>query len=137
MGALTFETIFTTDIRDSKGSVMSLVELTAINGSYTTGGLLLEPEDFGLKSIEFIGVNNFFAFPQTDGSYDVNGAWTKVVDFMPTKVQNEDGGFDWKLLIFLYPIDSAELPEVPMGFVPQVPIRLMVLGTNKPGRRTL
>jgi hypothetical protein len=136
MSTLDFQTIFTTDMRDSRGSVMVLVELIAIDGNYTAGGITVTPEEFGLQSIEYIGVNNFFAFPTGNGSdYDADGDWTKAVDLQPTRVENGDGGFDWKLIVFLYAMDGAELPDgIPMEFIPEVPLRMMVLGTNKRNR---
>ena len=136
MATIGFETIFTTDMRDSKGSTMCLVEVTGLEGNYTTGGVDITPDQFGLQSISFIGGNNFFAFPNDAGTYDAEGDWTKSVDIQPQLVQQDDGSFAWKFLVFLYGMDSAELPDgTPMGFIPQIPVRMLVLGSNRPDRR--
>lgn len=139
MASIAFETIFTTDMRDSKGSSMVLVEVTGVEGNYTTGGVTIDPSDFGLESIQFIGVNNFFAFPNDgEGGYDPEADWEKAVDLFPTQVVNEDGDTEWRLLIFLYAMDGAELPDgIPMTFISEVPLRMLVMGSNKPDRRNV
>lgn len=139
MASFSFNTIFMTDMRDSKGSSMALVEITGIEGSYTSGGVVLDPQDFGLESIQFLGLNNFFAFPNDgEGGYDPEADWEKAVDIFPTQVVNEDGDIEWRLLIFLYAMDGAELPDgIPMQFISEVPIRMLVMGSNRPDRRNL
>lgn len=134
MGTLDFEILATTDMRDSKGFVMQLVTLVGITGTYEKGGIVVTPEEFDLKSIEYIGMNNFFAYPVTDNAFDVDGDWTKAVDIQPTKVI-VDGEAEWRLVVFLYAIDGAEVPDgTPMVFTPEVPISMIVLGSKRPPR---
>lgn len=131
MATITFEEILKTDLRDSRGSKIILVEVTGIEGTYTTGGVDLTPEQFGLGSIQFIGANNFFSFPATNGVYDEEGDWSKAVDLLPQAVRNDDGTLSWKLLVYLYAMDSAELPNgTPMTLNDALPVRMMIMGSE-------
>lgn len=139
MAEIEFETLLTTDMRDTGGRVLKVLTVTAISGPYTQGGVEITPEALGLRSIDYLGIQGLFSIPSagspTAEDYD-SGPYAKVVDLLTTKVDSDLSGDPvWKMIVFLYAMDGAELPNgIEMEFHPELPVTAVAIGSNG-GRR--
>lgn len=123
MAAIEFETLITTHMRDTGGRMLKVLTVTGISGGYTAGGVEITPQELGFGSVDYISLQGLFAA-------SIDGTMTKLVDLHCTKVV-VDGAEVWKLIVFLYQIDGAELPDgTEMLFVPEYPITLIAIGSR-------
>jgi hypothetical protein len=84
-----------TDLRDTGGNKLNIVEVIDFGKKYVTGGIEIEPNEFGLSSIQHIDIN-LSAVAEIDGSYQL------VSKTLVTKVFDAATGKEkWKLTIFL------------------------------------
>lgn len=128
MATIDFETLVTTHMRDTGGRIMKVLTVTGVSGPYTQGGVEITPAALGLRSIDFLAIQGLFAYPD---DVDFGNEYVKRVDIFTTKVDEDVSGNPvWKLIIFLYAMDGAELPNgVEMGFVPELPVTALVIGS--------
>lgn len=52
---ITCTTIMEADMRDTKGHTALVALITGVDGTYPAGGIVIDPEWFGLKEIVFVG----------------------------------------------------------------------------------
>jgi hypothetical protein len=143
--AITFNTILASDLRDSSGNQIKIVEVTGVEGPYTVGGVILEPEDFGFTEILSIQ-----AQPKVIGPSDINDPdtwtdpWAAVADINVIRTDmNLDGNYEWRAVLLLHPAGYGgaqgdglvELPDgTPMTFFPQNAPVMTVIGSTKKKR---
>jgi hypothetical protein len=139
MSAITYNTIVSTDLRTSGGHSMKILEVVGINGSYTAGGIILDPAEFGFSEIL-----SFQIQPNVIGPSDVEDEATWTQPWLPLANltacrtdMNLDGNMEWRLIILLHPAGFGgtqgdglmELPDgTPMIFFPQIRPTLTIIG---------
>ena len=137
--AITYNTILSTDLRDSGGNQMKIVEITGVEGPYPSGGVPMDPADFGFSEILAVQAQS-----KVIGPADLNDPatwdqpWTAVADINPIRTDiNLDGQYEWRLIILLHPAGFGgaqgdglmELPDgTPMQFFPQNAPTMIVIG---------
>lgn len=138
--SMTFNTIVSTDLRTSGGHSLKIVEVTGVEGSYPSGGIVVDPADFGFSEIHYMSSQD-----KVIGPTDINDAetwgetWTPVADINPVRTDiNLDGNYEWRIIILLHPGGYGgaqgdglmEIPDgTPMVFYPQNRPVMMIVGS--------
>ena len=119
-----------TDLRDSGGNKMLVMQVEVLDGSYQTGGLPLYPENFGFNEIVFASIGNVVSLPYGEG-----GIWDPVALMSLQYVDStEFDGFAspkvWKLAISSY--NGSKYEELEDGAIVTLPPEfkpiLMIIG---------
>lgn len=103
---LTANTTFQADLRDTDGNSIMAARITNAEGTYTTGGFVMNPVWFGLEEIEFL-------FIQSTIPYEIEGNNVILLQYGVKTETDENGHNVWKLLCFLKNNDGGydELPN--------------------------
>lgn len=138
--AFSFNTLVHTYMRDTDGHQMKVVEVTGVDGNYTTGGVIIDPEDFGFSELIAFQFQTVIAGPPDILTWDPENPdpWAPVALVAPMRTDVDlNGDFEWRVLIFLMPAGYGgaqgdgmfELPDgTPMLFVPQNRPTAMIIG---------
>lgn len=99
-----FEFVAESDLRDSAGHTMRLVKLNGFEGTYATGGVILNPEWFGLSELLFLTAEPTTSLPLSGPTEP----WTLIsfnslmrVDQGLANGGDPTGVYEWRLLPFI------------------------------------
>jgi hypothetical protein len=113
---ISYDLIISTDLRDSGGHKTKIVKLNSFTGTYSTGGIVLQPEWFDFTDIVSI-------VAQTTSAYPLSGAgqpWTLIgfnhfikVDQGIANGGSANGVSEWRILPFI--TDGTTFNELANG----------------------
>lgn len=128
MGVFTFEPIFETDLRSSRGGQLKFLKAVNIVGDYTTGGVPITPDDVGLNTIYMLGMQGSYAVPSDVEDPD-NSTWMNI--HITTMRFYYDETVEWKMLAFMVTEgEEIEIPDgSPMIFDERIAPTAMVIGS--------
>ena len=124
-----FNTILQTDLRDSGGHQLKVLEVVAVEGNYTAGGVILSPSNFGFDEIISFNVQGNIILPADEWNQGDTEAWVQYASITASRTDiNLDGNVEWRLIVMIHPFGYGgepgdpvfELPDgTPMQFIPQ------------------
>jgi hypothetical protein len=123
---MTFTPTVEAGLRDSMGHELRVGRVTAAEGTYTTGGVTLDPTWFDLLSIEHIHIENSLVMDLGDG-------WFELCKYAVRSLLQEDGTLEWKIIVFLNNMDNtfSELPDGgALSLNDDVCLSLMIIGSK-------
>lgn len=137
---ITYNTILSSDLRDSGGNQLKIVEITGVEGTYPSGGVPLDPADFGFSEIlAVVAQSKVIAPANLEDPETWDGPWSPLADINPIRTDvNLDGNYEWRLIILLHPAGFGgevgdgmfEIPDgTPMQFFPQNAPTMIVVGS--------
>lgn len=135
MAKLAFSTILESDLRDSGGHKMKIIEVTGVDGTYTSGGIVINPLDFGFTEIVSLGTPTpMVVFPDEE----IDGTWSVIAQVCPMRTDiTLDGVKEWRVIVLLHPKAYGgeqgdgvmELADgTPLEFQPQAPLVMTIVG---------
>lgn len=137
---ITYNVILSSDLRDSGGNQLKIVEVTGVEGTYPSGGVIMNPADFGFTNILAVSAQSKVIAPTNlEDEATWTQPWEPLADINPVRTDlNLDGNYEWRLIILLHPAGFGgeagdgmfEVPDgTPMIFYPQSAPTLMVVGS--------
>ena len=60
--------LMVSDLRDTGGHIIKVLRIESFDVTYSTGGILIDPEDFGMDSVEFIHMQPITAYQDSPES---------------------------------------------------------------------
>ena len=115
------ETILSTDLRDSDGNHLNIVAMTAFEGTYDLGGIVLDPAWFDMNEIKLVITQAGSALPMDSGA-----PWNPItfnivqrVDDGVAAEENPSGTFSWRLNVAMW--DGSAFSELADGSPLQLP----------------
>ena len=133
---ISFNEILVSDLRDSAGHTMKVLEVSGVEGNYPTGGIPLVPADFGFTEILHVSIQSDVIAPN-DFEDPFASSWTPLAHLCAARTDLELDGPEWRLIVLLYPggyggaqgDGMAEPPDgAPMQFIPQNQPTMMMIG---------
>jgi hypothetical protein len=118
-------------VRGCNGDQIIVAEVTGVEGAYSTGGVIVDPADFGLDEIFSFQMQQNVINPSDlndEGTWTTD-PWLPVANINVVKTDlNLDGVPEWRIIILLHPAGYdgeqgdglMEVPDGwPMTFFPQ------------------
>lgn len=123
-----YKTIMSTDLRDSGGHRMDIIQMEDFGTTYPVGGLVITPADFGMTNIKYMQIQSGTAYSETAEDIAVLASQQTASAYLDP----DTGETYWKINVFV-PDPETGLPvelasgaplEFPVGIQPTI----MVLG---------
>lgn len=114
---LSFETISSTDLRDSDGNQMIIAKITELAGTYETGGIVIRPEDLGFSQIQYMSIQSNVSIRGEDFGGDPGDPWVLLLVTSLMRMV-EDGEIVWR---WIFHMTSDWDGEGPMDVLDEYP----------------
>ena len=123
-----YTTIMSTDLRDSGGHRMDIIQMEDFGTTYPVGGLVITPADFGMSEIKYMQIQPGTAYAETELAAAVLASQQTASAYVDT----DTGEQYWKINVFVPDPDTGLPVELPAGspleFAPGLTPTIMVLG---------
>lgn len=134
---ITYTEAMVSDLRDSAGHTLKLLNVTGISGTYSYGGVRIDPSDVGFSTIEYIQVQPYYPIPLTYPGPWFSATMLSVVRIDAGKLAATpytSGVYEWRMLVMnLITSPGTAIAEIDEGTSLSLPygdIQMLVIGSE-------
>lgn len=113
---LSFTPLMEVDLRDTGGHKLAILTVTELSGTYEQGGVVIDPEEVGFNTIEYMAIQTNVSVPLAEMGGEGDEWILVMTTSLMTIVDSETGELTWRWIFHQGGIENGTpLAEFPNG----------------------